>query len=124
MPLFRDLTVKSQESNVVRLLLNPDDGECIASAKAINTVIAKNLNSLAILAGDLNDTPESCTLDVFDQKWATANKQPQPTLPVTKPTWQIDFLPHPPSLQVRRNLSARRTNRLRLPAHPGHAGTN
>jgi endonuclease/exonuclease/phosphatase (EEP) superfamily protein YafD len=45
-----------------------------------------------LLAGDLNDTPESATLVEFSKQWKRANEKISPTIPVGKPTRQIDFV--------------------------------
>lgn len=69
-----------------------DDRERLASAAAINELIANRPDQPAILAGDLNDGPDSATLHRFKLQWLRANDRPQPTIPVVKPTRQIDFV--------------------------------
>ena len=68
------------------------DGERVASAKAINKLIAKRSDSPAILAGDLNATRDSKTLKTLADQWTIANAKELPTIPVAKPSKQIDFI--------------------------------
>jgi endonuclease/exonuclease/phosphatase family metal-dependent hydrolase len=68
------------------------DRERIASAKAINELIAASAGQPAVLAGDLNDFPESKTLREFETIWTRANKKVLPTVPVNEPNKQIDFI--------------------------------
>ncbi len=70
----------------------PNDQERIASAKQINELAAKFGARPMLLAGDLNDDLESKTLEEFQTRWASANTKTQPTVPVDKPTRQIDFI--------------------------------
>lgn len=74
-----------------------DSAERLASAKRINELIAKRSDVAAILAGDLNATRDSSTLKTFSKQWTIANKKELPTIPVEKPTRQIDFILHRPS---------------------------
>lgn len=69
-----------------------DDRERLASAKAINELALAHAKQPALLAGDLNDTPNSKTLAELAQQWTSANEKPLPTIPVARPTRQIDFL--------------------------------
>jgi endonuclease/exonuclease/phosphatase family metal-dependent hydrolase len=71
--------------------------ERIDSAKYLVQFARNSPIPLSILAGDLNATPASNVLTIFSKHWFNpiADK-PQPTIPVTKPTKQIDFvLAHP-----------------------------
>ncbi|MHC4406088.1 MAG: endonuclease/exonuclease/phosphatase family protein [Planctomycetota bacterium] len=68
------------------------DRERHASAKAINKLVASSASQPAVLAGDLNDLPESETLREFGALWTRANEQVLPTVPVNQPTKQIDFI--------------------------------
>ncbi|MBT3891414.1 MAG: endonuclease, partial [Planctomycetaceae bacterium] len=75
----------------------PDPKERMDSAQYLVQVAGKTPTTLSILAGDLNATPASNVLTIFSKHWFNpiAGK-PQPTIPVTKPTKQIDFvLAHP-----------------------------
>lgn len=69
-----------------------DDRERLASVTAINELVGTRPTDPAILAGDLNDGPDSATLHRFKSHWTRANDRPQPTIPVVKPTRQIDFV--------------------------------
>ena len=68
-----------------------DDQERLASAKAINALVAAS-DEPAILAGDLNATPDSAVLKLFLSTWTNTSAKPQPTIPVGKPERQIDFV--------------------------------
>jgi len=69
-----------------------DDVERVASAQAINALIDAAPPLPSILAGDLNDTSNSRTLQTLATHWASANDAPLPTIPVGKPLRQIDFV--------------------------------
>jgi len=69
-----------------------DDRERFASAKAINQLAANMTDRPAILAGDLNDLPNSRTLSELGKLWTPANTKDMPTIPVGQPTRQIDFI--------------------------------
>eukprot|EP00913_Durusdinium_trenchii_P008936 g8402.t1 len=69
----------------------------LASAKKINELIAEHGTRPAILAGDLNATPQSDVLKTFAKQWTVANRKERPTIPVTKPRKQIDFILHRPA---------------------------
>jgi endonuclease/exonuclease/phosphatase family metal-dependent hydrolase len=73
-----------------------DDQERLASVKSINDLAAKHPQQPALLAGDLNDTPESKTLERLAEMWTTANEKPLPTVPVAEPKSQIDFILYRP----------------------------
>ena len=68
------------------------DGERLASAIFINTMAGKEPAVPTILAGDLNDVLGSRTLNEFQKSWTPTNAKPMPTVPVGKPTRQIDFI--------------------------------
>jgi endonuclease/exonuclease/phosphatase family metal-dependent hydrolase len=82
------------------------DAERVASAAMINELTGKLLDSPALLAGDLNDVPESQALRELQSRWAVARRtvtreteasapaksEPLFTIPVEKPTRQIDFV--------------------------------
>lgn len=70
---------------------NPDQ-ERVASALTINELIATRPTTAAILAGDLNDLPESATLTELAKQWTKANQDPLPTVPVHQPKRQIDYV--------------------------------
>lgn len=69
-----------------------DDRERIASARKVNELIQGNPSQSAILAGDLNDTIGSEALKILDRQWTRPNPEEMPTIPVTKPARQIDFI--------------------------------
>ncbi len=71
-----------------------DERERVASAKFINDLIAKHKKRPALLAGDLNATPDSKTLQELETLWRRANEKLVATVPVTQPTKQIDFILH------------------------------
>lgn len=68
-----------------------DEKERVLSAGAVNELVAKE-DRPAILAGDLNDAIGSQTLDTLDRVWKRSNAEPLPTIPVTQPNRQIDFV--------------------------------
>jgi endonuclease/exonuclease/phosphatase family metal-dependent hydrolase len=70
----------------------PDDRERIASAKAINRLAADSEGLPAVLAGDLNDLPDSKTLQEYETVWTRANQEVLPTIPTDQPSRQIDFI--------------------------------
>lgn len=70
----------------------PGDRERVASAEAINKLVATSASQPAVLAGDLNDLPESKTLREFATTWNRVNQNVLPTVPVSQPTKQIDFI--------------------------------
>lgn len=67
------------------------DAERLASAKAINELIGKQ-SLPAILAGDLNAVPESAVLAEIVKQWTNTAREPMPTIPVTRPERQIDYV--------------------------------
>lgn len=68
------------------------DRERLASAAAINQWVAARAGQPAVLAGDLNDLPDSKTLRRFGTAWTRANEKVLPTIPVNQPNKQIDFI--------------------------------
>lgn len=74
-----------------------DERERLASAKVINELAAKHPARPSLLAGDLNATPESRTLQRFETMWTRANEKPIATVPVNQPTKQIDFILYRPA---------------------------
>lgn len=69
-----------------------DDRERIASAIAINELAAKRGNQPMLLVGDLNAVADSKTLNQLEAEWTLTNDKPMPTIPVTNPLRQIDFV--------------------------------
>jgi endonuclease/exonuclease/phosphatase family metal-dependent hydrolase len=70
----------------------PDGKERLSSAKKINSLGAREAESPAILAGDLNDVLDSAALVELRKSWHTTNDKPLPTIPVSRPLRQIDFV--------------------------------
>lgn len=75
-----------------------DEAERIASAKVLNEL---KTPSLALLAGDLNDVPDSRTLETLRRHWTVSNEKPLPTIPVGKPDRQIDYVLFKPGARWR-----------------------
>ena len=69
-----------------------NDAERLESAKAINTLVDRLGDQCAILAGDLNDVHKSKAVVELQENWTLTNEAPQPTIPVERPTRQIDFV--------------------------------
>lgn len=74
-----------------------DDQERVASARAINRLAMQKPDQPALLAGDLNDVPDSRALREFKRVWTWPQEKPLPTIPVAKPTRQIDYVMVRPS---------------------------
>lgn len=70
----------------------PDDAERLASATAINDLVAKMPDRPAILAGDLNAVPDSQVLQRLLATWTNTTDKPLATIPVGRPARQIDFV--------------------------------
>lgn len=70
----------------------PANRERIESAEAINRLAAAHPEMPALLAGDLNDIPDSRTLREFGKQWIRANADVLPTIPVEQPKHQIDYV--------------------------------
>lgn len=51
----------------------------------------------ALLAGDLNDVPDSRTLQELGKQWTRANAEVLPTIPVEQPKQQIDYVLYRPT---------------------------
>lgn len=78
-----------------------DPQERVASATLINQLSRQSGDLPALLAGDLNDSPDSQTLTTLQQMWVSASPQPQPTVPVNQPARQIDFILFRPAARWR-----------------------
>jgi len=75
----------------------PPDEERMASAKTINELISSRRNDLAIVAGDLNATPDSRVIAELAKHWkiagANGNSAKRPlTFPAAKPDRWIDYV--------------------------------
>lgn len=66
------------------------DRERVASAAEINRLARQHAGQPMLLAGDLNATPRSNTLRVLRKQWRSS--PPVPTVPVDRPTRQIDYV--------------------------------
>ncbi len=86
----------SKEESILFMVTHLDhrrpDAERRASAKFINQMIGEQKNIPAILAGDFNDVPSSPTLKELGKLWVRTNPEITPTVPVTKPVRQIDYI--------------------------------
>ncbi|MBC7964895.1 MAG: endonuclease/exonuclease/phosphatase family protein [Fuerstia sp.] len=69
-----------------------NDAERQQSARAVQSLIKDSNDHPAILAGDLNDTLSSPTLNLLLEQWFRTSEEVQPTVPVTIPDRQIDFV--------------------------------
>lgn len=72
-----------------------DDSERIASARQVNEIAISDSNTPSLIAGDFNDVRGSTTLKTLLQQWNIAGPE-LPTVPVAKPTRQIDFILYRP----------------------------
>ena len=82
-----------------------DDAERFQSAAAVERVLGRHETAasarLTLLAGDLNDGPESRTLRTLGENWRSVNDRPLPTIPVDRPSRQIDFILYRPRERAR-----------------------
>jgi endonuclease/exonuclease/phosphatase family metal-dependent hydrolase len=69
-----------------------NDAERVASAEALRARVRGAPGQPALLVGDLNDVPSSRTLGALAADWARSNAQVLPTIPVAKPSRQIDYV--------------------------------
>ena len=94
--VLKALVAVSKQKSVVFLSTHLDhrhsDEERLASAKFINQMISTTDRGPAILAGDFNDVPDSPTLKEFGKLWIRSNANATPTVPVSKPSRQIDYI--------------------------------
>ncbi len=73
-----------------------NDRERVASAQTLNQLVAEQPQRPALLAGDLNDIHGSGTLADIAKQWTHSTPEPLPTIPVTTPSRQIDFVLYRP----------------------------
>lgn len=66
------------------------DEERVQSAERANAMASGK--GMAIFLGDLNDVVGSRTMDLLDRNWKRVNDVPLPTIPVSEPKRQIDFI--------------------------------
>lgn len=69
-----------------------DDQERIESCEMIGRLTQNWGDRPALLAGDLNATPESKPLKILEKEWTRANRDIEATIPSGKPTRQIDYI--------------------------------
>ncbi|MEZ6056760.1 MAG: endonuclease/exonuclease/phosphatase family protein [Planctomycetaceae bacterium] len=90
--------IKLPDSEVSLLLLathldfRADERERLASVEVINAFADKHPERHALLAGDMNATPDSKTLRQLEKNWTRVNEKPMATVPVNQPTQQIDYI--------------------------------
>lgn len=63
----------------------------IMQAREINKVFIDN-EYPTILAGDLNDVPESKTIEILESEWGTSYDKSEPTFPSNFPRVKIDYV--------------------------------
>ncbi|MEQ6122466.1 endonuclease/exonuclease/phosphatase family protein [Reichenbachiella sp. MALMAid0571] len=70
-----------------------DESDRISQAREINRAFSTN-KFPGILAGDLNATPESKTIKIFEEFWTPSydKNDPNPTFPSDNPTKKIDYV--------------------------------
>ena len=71
--------------------------ERLASATYINELVKGLPHQPALLAGDLNDLPQSVVLQRFSEAWTRSNVEVLPTFPTELPRKQIDYILHRPA---------------------------
>lgn len=69
-----------------------EDQERLLSVSAINQLVFDKPKQLTLLAGDMNATIDSPTIQKLDTTWTRVNSAPMPTIPVGRPGQQIDFV--------------------------------
>jgi endonuclease/exonuclease/phosphatase family metal-dependent hydrolase len=74
-----------------------DGRERLASARAINELATRAPDRPALLAGDLNDLPDSPPLTELGKHWQRSNERILPTVPVKDPRRQIDYILYRPN---------------------------
>ncbi|EMI15858.1 endonuclease/exonuclease/phosphatase family protein [Rhodopirellula maiorica SM1] len=74
----------------------PDERERLESADAINARAKDQPQQIVLLAGDMNAVPDSETMKRLGSTWTSASAVAMSTIPVTKPTRQIDFILYRP----------------------------
>jgi endonuclease/exonuclease/phosphatase family metal-dependent hydrolase len=70
----------------------PKEATRLDSVKAIAKRTEEQGQAPLILVGDFNARPESETIKELEKNWTRTNKEPLPTIPVEKPTHQIDYI--------------------------------
>jgi alkaline phosphatase D len=94
------IRLRGEESPITLLATHldhrSDPQERIASAKQINALVQDVEGPIALLAGDLNATPDSEPLALLSQHWRTSSLAEKKTIPVAEPTRQIDYILYRP----------------------------
>jgi endonuclease/exonuclease/phosphatase family metal-dependent hydrolase/dienelactone hydrolase len=72
-----------------------NESERVASAVQVNELAISDPDTPSLIAGDFNDVRGSKTLEILQKKWSIAGPE-LPTVPVAKPTRQIDFILYRP----------------------------
>lgn len=86
------------ESDTLRFLAThldhrKPDGERLASARVIETLLHARPDGPTLLAGDLNARPDSSVLNLFRASWSSAApREGSFTFPADKPIRQIDYV--------------------------------
>jgi endonuclease/exonuclease/phosphatase family metal-dependent hydrolase len=70
----------------------PADDERLASVETVEDMLKGRQERAAILAGDLNATPDSVVLGNLLKHWKNTTAKPLPSFPSAKPTRQIDYI--------------------------------
>ncbi|RIK85919.1 MAG: endonuclease [Planctomycetota bacterium] len=70
----------------------PAEDERLASVEKVEDILRGRPDKPAILAGDLNATPDSRVLANLLVNWKNAAPRPLPSFPAAKPTKQIDYV--------------------------------
>ncbi|QDS93348.1 Endonuclease/Exonuclease/phosphatase family protein [Roseimaritima multifibrata] len=73
------------------------DEERFQSAAKVTEMIIGTTEMPVLFGGDLNDDAESRTVKRLSENLVFTNQKPLPTIPVTKPTRQIDFIAYYPA---------------------------
>ncbi len=73
-----------------------DERERLESANAINAQAKQHPQLVSLLAGDMNAVPSSETMTRLGTLWTSVTDTPMPTIPVTAPARQIDFILYRP----------------------------
>ncbi len=98
--LMTDVSLPGGTQSLILLATHFDhranDRERMASTLKISELCEQFVSTPMLLAGDLNDTPESRTLEALQPTWSLTSDSAQPTIPVARPARQIDFILYRP----------------------------
>ncbi len=94
--LFLDINLGADNGKLLFICTHLDHrrdaSERVASAKRLNELVMPYGDAPAILAGDMNATRDSEVIATLLKRWNHVSTQEQPTIPVTTPKRQIDFI--------------------------------